>query len=142
MKPFVHSKYKQPHLYKKAKKIADAVHTRHSAYKSMYIQKVYKSLGGKYTSPKKGVRLNRWLKEEWVQVIPYLKNGTLSKCGSANKKNKVCRPLKRVDIHTPITLPELMEMHPKSKLLQLAHKKNKDMDGRVFWKNLSFKPSR
>ena len=34
-------------LYKKAKKKADETYARPSAYKSMYIQKVYKDLGGR-----------------------------------------------------------------------------------------------
>ena len=32
-----------PELYKQAKKKADEVYEKHSVYKSMYIQKVYKA---------------------------------------------------------------------------------------------------
>ena len=131
-----------PELYAKAKKKADQVHARHSAYKSMYIQKVYKDLGGKYATSKKGKNLNQWNKEQWIQVIPFLNDNKKLKCGSSNKVHKVCRPLVRVNSSTPITLPELMEMHPKSKLLRIARKKNKDMDGRVFWKKMIFYPSK
>jgi len=128
-----------PKLYEKAKKEADKKYERHSAYKSMYIQKVYKDLGGKYKSGKrlKG-STTRWNEEEWIQVLPYLKNNKKIACGEDNKKNKVCRPFKRVDKNTPITLPELLKLHKKNDLIKLAEKKIKDMDGRVFWKDMKF----
>ena len=45
---------------------------------------------------------------------------------------------KRVNKSTPITLPELIKLHSKKNLLSLARKKNKDMNGRVYWKTLRF----
>ena len=45
-----------PKLYEKAKKEADKVYSRHSAYKSMFISKKYKELGGKYKTTKKKIR--------------------------------------------------------------------------------------
>lgn len=139
-------------LYVKARKIADKVHERHSAYKSMYISKKYKELGGKYkteinkvTKSKGGV--TRWNKERWIQVIPYLKNKTIIECGSLKpgtkvKDNKVCRPLVRVTKDTPITINELIELIGKQDMLKLAIKKKNDMDGRVFWKTKKFYPSK
>tara|TARA_Y100001972_G_C7381308_1_gene199830 strand:- start:25 stop:447 length:423 start_codon:yes stop_codon:yes gene_type:complete len=126
-------------LYEKAKKIADEKYKRHSAYKSMFIVKTYKDMGGRYKS-KKQVKgsTTRWNEEQWVQVLPYLKNNKKIACGEDNKKNKVCRPLKRVNKNTPITLPELLKIHSKNELINLAEKKIKDMNGRVFWKNLKF----
>lgn len=41
-----------PILYKKAKKIADDVYKKPSAYKSGFIVKKYKELGGTYTNEK------------------------------------------------------------------------------------------
>tara|TARA_B110000211_G_scaffold221781_2_gene269805 strand:- start:5728 stop:6153 length:426 start_codon:yes stop_codon:yes gene_type:complete len=126
-------------IYEQAKKIADDTYERHSVYKSMYIQKVYKDLGGKYKNKIKNVNsTTRWLKEEWIQVIPYLTKGEKIVCGKNNKKNKVCRPFKRVDKHTPITIKELEKKYTKQKLLTLARAKNKNMDGRVFWKTGKF----
>jgi len=123
-------------LYKKAKKKADETYERHSAYKSMYIQKVYKDLGGRYKGKKNTKGVSRWNKEQWIQVIPFLSDGKKIACGEDNKKTKVCRPMKRIDSKTPITLPELLKLHSKKDLLALARKKNKDMDKRVFWKTL------
>ena len=39
--------------YRKAKKKADETYKKPSAYKSMFIQKVYKELGGRYKGKKK-----------------------------------------------------------------------------------------
>lgn len=133
-----------PKLYEKAKKIANNTYEKPSAYKSMFIQKKYMELGGKYkddkrsNNQKKSNNLNRWRRERWVQVIPYLKNGEEIVCGEDNKKNKVCRPLVRIDSKTPITLPELQKLHTKKQLLNLAKKKIRNMEGRVFWKTLKF----
>jgi len=124
-------------LYIQAKQKADATYKRHSAYKSMYIVSTYKKLGGKYIGSKTN-STTRWNDEQWIQVIPYLTKGIKRSCGSSNKKTKVCRPCKRVNKSTPITLPELIKLHSKKNLLSLARKKNKDMNGRVYWKTLRF----
>ena len=132
-----------PKLYEKAKKEADKVYSRHSAYKSMFISKKYKELGGKYkTTKKKSGSTDNWTKEEWIQVIPYLTKGEKIVCGLDNKKNKVCRPLKRINSNTPITINELLKLHKKEDLIKLANRKLKDMDGRIFWKTLKFIPSK
>ena len=132
-----------PKLYEKAKKEADKVYSRHSAYKSMFISKKYKELGGKYkTTKKKSGSTDNWTNEEWIQVIPYLTKGEKIVCGLDNKKNKVCRPLKRINSNTPITINELLKLHKKQDLIKLGNKKIKDMDGRIFWKILKFIPSK
>ena len=132
-----------PKMYEKAKKEADKVYSRHSAYKSMFISKKYKELGGKYkTTKKKSGSTDNWTKEEWIQVIPYLTKGEKIVCGLDNKKNKVCRPLKRINSNTPIIINEHLKLHKKEDLIKLANKKLKDMNGRVFWKTLKFIPSK
>lgn len=130
-----------PELYKQAKAKADEVYEKHSAYKSMYIQKVYKELGGKYRGKQNKEGVKRWNDEEWIQVIPYLENGEKIICGASNKKNKVCRPFKRINNETPITINELINLHGKNNLLKLARLKINDMKGRVYWKRLKFYPS-
>ena len=131
-----------PKLYEKAKKKADLIYKTHSVYKSMYIQKVYKELGGKYKGKQNKEGVTRWNKEEWIQVMPYLERGEKIVCGGAQKKNKVCRPLIRVNNDTPITIKELLKLHPKSELIKLGKKKLNDMNGRVFWKTMKFYPSK
>ena len=129
-----------PGLYIKARKLADRTYARHSAYKSMFIAKTYKTMGGTYTG-KNAKSTARWRKEKWIQVIPFLTSGKYIECGHAKDMPKVCRPLIRINSKTPITLPELIKLHSKKELLQLAKKKHSDMDGRIFWKIKKFYPS-
>jgi len=128
----VPEQYLNPELYKKAKKKADATYKRHSAYKSMFLSKTYIELGGKYKGKKKG-SLSKWREEEWIQVLPFLKNGKKIICGSGDNK-KGCRPFKRINDKTPETLPELIKKHGKKKMLELAEAKVKDMNRRISWK--------
>ena len=132
-------------LYKKVSKRADKIYETHSLYKSAWIQKEYQKLGGRYRgskpTEKKGIQ--RWLSgEQWIEVGPYLKTGEKIQCGSSDRKGKACRPLKRVNSKTPITVPELLELHSKKKLMQLVKKKQRDMKGRLNWKSGTFSPSK
>jgi hypothetical protein len=125
-----------PELYKKAKETADKKYKKHGAYKSMFLVSEYKRLGGKYSGKKlakkeKGV--TRWIEEEWIQVIPFLKNGKKIMCGSGADK-KGCRPSKRISDKTPITIQELLKIHSKELLIKLAEEKKKDMNKRINWK--------
>ena len=121
-------------LYSKAKSKANKKYgTKTGAYKSMYIVKEYKKMGGKYSTKKKTGGTTRWNKEKWVQVIPYVKSGKIIACGSSNKKNKACRPTRKLK-GTPITLQESVKKLGKKKVIQLARAKNKNMSKRVYWK--------
>ena len=57
-----------PQLYEKAKKIADAIYSKPSAYKSGFIVKTYKEMGGTYTDDNKAKKLARWFKEDWKDI--------------------------------------------------------------------------
>ena len=127
-----------PRLYEKAKKDANEKYKRHSLYKSAYIQKRYKELGGKYKDKKPSNKegINRWLKGEmWIEIEPYLKNKEIVICGSSNRKGKACRPLIRVNDKTPITIDEVIKKHGKKKVKELVNKKKKNMDIRIDWVN-------
>jgi len=119
-------------LYQKAKEIADKTYERHSAYKSMFISKKYLDLGGKFKGKSKG-RLSNWRTEEWIQVVPFLETGKKVVCGQGSN-TKGCRPTKRINKDTPITINELIKIHGKKKLLELAKKKQKNMNLRINWK--------
>ena len=128
-------------LYNKVKNEAKKKFKRYpSLYASSWIVREYKKRGGKYRgkkpSSKKGI--SRWYKEEWVQVSSYLSSGKKVKCGSSIRDTKACRPLKRIDSKTPITIKELLKIHTKSKLIKLARQKQRDMKGRVMWKSGKF----
>ena len=124
-------------LYLKAKKKADQTYNRHSAYKSMFIVKTYKELGGKYKDTKKKDGVSKWNSEKWIQVSEFLLSGKKVPCGEG-MNSKGCRPTVRVDKNTPITINELIKLHGKTKLLEFAKKKKKDMDKRARWKDLKF----
>ncbi len=119
--------------YKKAKRDADKKYEKHSAYKSMYISKRYKELGGEYKdNTKKDTKLSTWRKERWVVVEPYLKEGKKIACGSVKAPNiHSCRPTKRINKDTPTTLDSLIELYGKKKLLELVALKKKGK--RINW---------
>jgi hypothetical protein len=138
-------KPKNTRLYTSVKKDAKKKFKSYpSLYASSWIVREYKKRGGKYSGkkPSKDTGTSKWYTEQWVQVESYLKTGKKVKCGSSEKLTKACRPLKRVNSKTTFTIPELLKIHSKSKLIKLAKKKQKDMSGRVMWKTGNFFPSK
>jgi len=82
-----------PELYAQVKKHADGVYSKPSAYKSGYIVKLYKQLGGEYLDDKKPKNLKKWFKENWEDV------GGLG--------YPVYRPTVRVNKSTPLIVSEI-----------------------------------
>ena len=80
-------------LYEKAKKEADAVYRKPSAYKSGFIVKKYKELGGRYGDDGKPKNLKRWFREEWQDV--------------GGMAYPTYRPTRRVSAKTPLTVQEV-----------------------------------
>jgi len=78
-----------PDLYKKAKTIADEKYSKPSAYKSGFIVKKYKELGGTYSDDNKPKNLQRWFREGWKDI--------------GHKSYPVYRPTIRINKHTPLT---------------------------------------
>ena len=119
--------------YKKAKREADKVYEKHSAYKSMYISKLYKEYGGRYKDEtKKDSKLSTWRQERWIDVETYLKTGKKVACGSEKAANiHSCRPSKKINKNTPTTIDSLIELHGKKKLLELVALKKKGK--RINW---------
>ena len=83
-------------LYNEVKMHADQIYRKPSAYKSGYIVKTYKQLGGTYTDDKKDKPLKRWFNERWQDI--------------GNKAYPVYRPTVRINKKTPL-LPS--EIEPK-----------------------------
>ena len=124
-------------LYKDVVKDAKSkFETWPSAYASMWVQKEYMKRGGEYY--KKDTGLQNWVKERWVQVLPLLQDGKIIVCGDSNKVSKACRPIIRLNKDSPITIQELLELHSVEDIIKASEKKNKDMDGRLMWKELKF----
>lgn len=86
-------KIDNPELYQVAKQIADQTYSKPSAYKSGYIVKLYKNMGGTYTDDSKPKNLQRWFKESWRDI--------------ADLNYPVYRPTKRVSKKTPLTPDEI-----------------------------------
>ena len=80
-------------LYEKAKKIADETYKKPSAYKSGFIVKTYKELGGTYSDDKQPKELKQWFQEQWEDV--------------GKSKYPVYRPTVRVNKQTPLLVSEI-----------------------------------
>ena len=95
--------FKNKKLYKKAKKIADEKYKKSSAYKSGFIVKTYRELGGEFIGKKdENTGLNRWFNEEWVDV--------------GDGEYPVFRPTKKITKDTPLTIDEVDKSNLKNKL--------------------------
>jgi hypothetical protein len=106
-------------LYKRVKQMADSrFKSKTGIYKSSWIVKEYKRLGGKYSGKKPSVKspgLKRWYKEKWVDLNRPIENSKgktigYKSCGrsSANKgKYPLCRPSRKVTRGTPKTYKQL-----------------------------------
>lgn len=125
-----------PNLYKKAKEIADITYKRNGAYKSMFIVKKYKELGGKYKEDKKN-NTGLWLEQKWVSVEDYL-NGDIVECGSNKIGNNLCRPLFKKGQNI-LTVKDIIKLHSKKKIKEVINKKKKNMNLRINWETLELK---
>jgi hypothetical protein len=84
-------------LYERVKREADRVYSTPSAYKSGYIVRLYKELGGRYRGERTRGALARWFAEEWTDVNPDKTATTYP----------VYRPTKRITKDTPLTAREV-----------------------------------
>ena len=71
-------------------------------YPSSWIVRKYKKRAGTYTGKDTGT--TKWYTEKWVQLESYLKTG------KTVQTTNTCRPLKRVNSRTPITISELVRI--------------------------------
>jgi hypothetical protein len=82
-----------PTIYELAKEEADKKYSKPSAFKSGYIVKKYKELGGTYREDGEPRNLERWFQEKWTDV--------------GNSDYPVFRPTKRISKATPLTVSEI-----------------------------------
>jgi len=80
-------------LYNKVKLMANEIYKKPSAYKSGYIVKKYKELGGIYINDNKPKKLKQWFHEKWVDV--------------GDKKYPVYRPTIKINKTTPLLVNEI-----------------------------------
>ena len=105
-----------------------------SAYASAWVVRQYKKAGGDY----EGGDLGNWFESNWIDVVALLKEGKVVKCGEG-EGGKACRPTKRINKDSPITIQELLELHSVKDLLKFAERKVKNMELKAQWRELEFK---
>jgi hypothetical protein len=92
-----------PELYEEAVAYADNIFKKPSAFKSGFIVKKYKELGGTYSGEKPNkTGIARWFKEEWKDV--------------GNQEYPVFRPTKRITKDTPLTPEEIKPANLKKQI--------------------------
>jgi hypothetical protein len=82
-----------PSLYAHVKKRADQIYAVPSAYKSGWIVRTYKSLGGEYADDARPRTLRRWFREKWTDI--------------GRQSYPVYRPTRRISKATPLTVSEI-----------------------------------
>lgn len=110
-------------LYEHVKQLADAKFlSKTGIYKSAWIVRTYKKLGGKYTNTKNKLSgLTRWFDEKWVDLNRpiYDKDKKtiigFESCGrnSSNSSNSLyplCRPTYKITEQTPTTYKQLTKV--------------------------------
>ena len=99
-------------LYNLVKLIAnEKFKSRSGIYRSMFISKYYKLLGGTYDKPKPKIsKIQNWLDEKWIDLNqPIKKNNKIigyERCGNKNTQNNLyplCRPSRVINSDTPQT---------------------------------------
>jgi hypothetical protein len=101
-------------LYDKVKLEADKVYKKPSAYKSGWIVKRYKELGGTYSDDNKPKNLKRWFKEDWKDI--------------AGLAYPVFRPTIKVSSKTPLTPLEIdREDLVKQSILKQKYRGDKNL---------------
>ena len=113
-------------LYDMARKITDEKFGKKtSAYRSAFLVKTYKQMGGLYKDDFKEKKLSRWFNEKWVDV--------------GNREYPVFRPLIRMTEDTPLTLDEIDKQNLKKQIkLKQIIKGNKNLPPFKKKKNLFF----
>lgn len=138
----------RPKIPQKYLDLADeSYHGKPSVYRSAYALKLalrddatFKKQYEAYakTQKRKIPALSRWFREQWIQVEPYIKTGEKIECGAATKtKGKACRPLKRINQKTPITIDEVLEHVSTKRLLREIKKKQKNPDHIIRWSSMT-----
>lgn len=114
-------------LYDYVKKLASKKFKSPSGiYRSSWIVRKYKSMGGKYRGRKNSASgLKRWYRENWIDLNSPIKSNTkiigYRSCGRTrningkySRKYPLCRPSKRINSRTPKTYKMLSKKSIRS----------------------------
>jgi hypothetical protein len=91
-----------PILYANVSNLADIIYNKPSAFKSGFIVKKYKDLGGRYREDGNPRDLNRWFKEGWHDI--------------GHSAYPVFRPSKIISEKTPLTAKEIKPANLKKQI--------------------------
>jgi hypothetical protein len=128
---------KDRELWAKVQEMAKTTFREHpTAYSNAWAVRRYAKLGGEWET--EGGDLDEWFESNWIDVVALLKDGKVVQCGEG-EGGKACRPIKRLNKSTPITLQELLELHSVKEILKFAERKANNMELNAFWKELEFK---
>jgi hypothetical protein len=89
-------------LYDIVKIEADAIYKKPSVYKSGFIVKTYKKLGGTYSNDGKPKNLKRWFEEKWQDI--------------GNQAYPVYRPTIKISSKTPLLPSEINKTNLKKQI--------------------------
>ena len=101
-----------PKLYEKAKAIADEKYAKPSAYKSGFIVKTYKDMGGTYIDDGQSKDLKRWFQEDWVNLAKQYEGTPRLQA----ELYPVMRPSKIISSKTPLTVAEISPQKIKEQI--------------------------
>lgn len=90
-------------LYEAVKKYAETIYKKPSAYRSGFIVKTYKQLGGSYTDDNKPKKLKEWYNSNWKDI--------------GDGEYPVYRPTVRVNKSTPLTVQEIDPSNLKKQII-------------------------
>jgi hypothetical protein len=127
---------KDTELWAKIQEMAKTTFREHpTAYSNAWAVRRYAKLGGEWET--EGGDLDDLFREGWVDVVALLKDGKVVLCGEG--EGSACRPTKRINKDTPITLQELLELYSVKDILKFAEQKRENMELKAQWRKLEFK---
>jgi hypothetical protein len=116
-------------LYERVKEMASKkFEARTGAYRSMWIVKKYKELGGTYRDDGGSKKLQTWRKEKWIDLNQPKEGGGYEVCGHKNTQNNkypLCRPSKTINKDTPKKYQDISKSNIRSVNLAKQRIKNK-----------------
>lgn len=80
-------------LYNQVKLYANLIYEKPSAYKSGFIIRKYKQLGGKFLEDNQKKKLKQWFNEKWLDI--------------GHENYPVYRPSIKINKSTPLTIDEI-----------------------------------
>lgn len=114
------------YLYNKVKEEAKQRFKRWpSAYASGWVVRTYKQRGGKYSGKKVTSGIDRWFKEQWVDVCQLPKVVPCGRAKSSPNKYPYCRPMKEVKNAVSGKTPKTVNKFSVSELKKRCKAKRK-----------------